>query len=95
MSNKHGTSRNDTQSLVFVFGRCVQLERSSAPPPPAADGAELPLKRSQSTGSFASEASGGADNDPFYENSGTAVYAYPNHSAMSVANVLIFSFTIR
>lgn len=33
------------------------------------------------------EGGGGADNDPFYENSGTAVYAYPNHSAMSVANV--------
>lgn len=32
------------------------------------------------------EAGGGADNDPFYENSGNGVYAYPNHSAKSVAN---------
>jgi hypothetical protein len=32
------------------------------------------------------EGGGGADNDPFYENSGNGAYAFPNHSAMSVAN---------
>ena len=33
------------------------------------------------------EAGGGADNDPFYENSGNGAYAFPNHSAMSTPNV--------
>jgi len=37
------------------------------------------------------EADGGADNDPFYENSGNGAYAHPNHSARSTANESVWT----
>jgi hypothetical protein len=37
------------------------------------------------------QANGGADNDPFYENTDPGNYAYPNYSARHVQNVRVFT----